>query len=322
MRYSKKREKKIMLYLVMISLLMGAFLLPQVIFRIQDRILCRDITLGKRESMDVEALSTSYEKSLAVRMTDFAEGLAGNDSFYVTSQELEITGEVTELLHSESGFNQEMLTAFAEGGLLPYELWKDIYEVTQWKRYVIYSDDYAKGVNYILWYIEMQDPDGSVFKLLTDAEDGTVYGLRTENNHRLLTENQQDYLRTLFRHGYVMTQLWSFFATYYEVLSEDLLNILYEWMMEGGWLDINHFLDAEVRAEEESWAEKFGISLENGGYEMDAKNRVRFRMPYNNTWLEILIEVEDPEVQSIYGYRYPDLTIGVRQIYEMIPEFA
>ena len=83
MRYSRKREKKIMLYLVMISLLMGAFLLPQVIFRIQDRILCRDITLGKRESMDVEALSTSYEKSLAVRMTDFAEGLAGNDSFYV-----------------------------------------------------------------------------------------------------------------------------------------------------------------------------------------------------------------------------------------------
>lgn len=322
MRYSRKREKKIILYLVMIFLLMGAFLLPQAIFRIQDRILCRDITLGRRESMDVEALSTSYEKSLAVRMSNFSEGLAGNDSFYVTSQELEITREVTDFLYSESGLNQDVLTVFAEGGLLPYELWKGSYAVTQWKRYVIYSDDYAKGVNYILWYIEMQDPDDAVFKLIIDAEDGTVYGLRTENNRKLLTENEQNYLLDFLGYNYVLTQLWGYFAIYYEVMSEDSLEILYRWMEEGGWLDINHFLEEEVRGDEENWSEKLGISVENMGYEMDAKNSVCFQMPYENTWLEIMIEVNNPEVQSAYRYRYPDLTMGVRQIYEMIPEFA
>lgn len=322
MRYSKKREKKIILYLVMLSLLLGAFLLPQVVFRIQDRILCRDITLGQRESMDVEALSISYEKSLAVRMTNFAEGLEGNDKFYVTSQELEISREITDFLHSESVLSQNMIIALVEGGMLPYEIWNDDFEITQWKRYVIYSDDYAKGVNYILWYIEMQASDGSVFKLLVDAEDATIYGLRTENIYRLLTDGEQDYLLENLTDSYVMTQLWGFFTLYYEAMSEDSINLLYNRMGEGGWLDINHFLDEEVRAAGGNGAEIFGVSLENAGYEIDAQNRSCFRVPYNNTFLEVLMKVEGPEVQSSYRYRYRDLTMGVRQICEMIPEFA
>lgn len=323
MKYSRKKEKKITLYLVLISLFVAAFLMPQVIFRIQDRILCKDVTLGQRERMDVEALSTSYEKSLAARMRGFAEGLAENDSFYVTSQELEISREVTDFLYSESGLNQDMVIAFMEGGLLPYEIWKGDYEIQQWKRYVIYSDDYAKGVNYILWYIELQDSDGSVFKMLADAEDGTVYGIRTENSRKSLKWGEHmDYLREFWRYEYVLTQLWGFYAVYYEAISQDTLDILYTWIEEYGWTDINEFLDEEVRAAGESKTEIFGVSLENGGYEIDAKNRIRFRIPYHNTWLEILMDVDDPEVQSSYRYRYPDLTIGVRQIYEMIPEFA
>lgn len=312
----------ITLYLVLISLFVAAFLMPQIIFRIQDRILCKDVTLGQRESMDVEALSISYEKSLAARMTGFAEGLAGNDSFYVTSQELEISREVTDFLYSESGLNQDMVTAFMEGGLLPYEIWKGDYEIQQWKRYVIYSDDYAKGVNYILWYIELQDVDDSVFKLLTDAEDGTIYGLRTEDSHKMLKWDATDYLRDFYIDDYILTQLWGFYAVYYEAISEDAANTLYTWMEEYGWSDINEFLDAEVRTEGEGRPEIPGVSLENAGYDRDGKNRVLFRMPYHNTWLDFMMEMEYPEVQPNYRYLYPDLTIGVRQIYEMIPEFA
>ena len=34
--------------------------------------------------------------------------------------------------------------------MIPVRYWEDGATVNQWKQYVIYSDDYAKGVNFIL----------------------------------------------------------------------------------------------------------------------------------------------------------------------------
>ena len=45
---------------VIIVVLAVALMIPQIIFQVQDRILCSDITLGQRESMNVEALGTTY----------------------------------------------------------------------------------------------------------------------------------------------------------------------------------------------------------------------------------------------------------------------
>lgn len=38
--------------------------------------------------------------------------------------------------------------------------------------------------------------------------------------------------------------------------------------------------------------------------------------------LDILLEIPDGEDEAVYVYGYPDIRIGIRQIYEMIPEFA
>ena len=65
------------------AVVLAALWIPQIIFGLQDGILCRDTTLGQKESMDVEALSTTYEKSLAQRLKSFAEGLGEGDSYYV-----------------------------------------------------------------------------------------------------------------------------------------------------------------------------------------------------------------------------------------------
>ena len=48
----------------------------------------------------------------------------------------------------------------------------------------------------------------------------------------------------------------------------------------------------------------------------------RLRLPYKAASLEIFIEFGtlDSEEKGL-SYAYPDILIGVRQLYEMIPEF-
>ena len=71
--------------------------------------------------------------------------------------------------------------------MIPVMIWESYYSVVTWKQYVIYSDHFEEGVNFILWYIEMQDEDGGTLKLLTDAEDNTLYGIKTEGSSEALT---------------------------------------------------------------------------------------------------------------------------------------
>ena len=74
---TRKRGRKLLNYgvelLALILLIMAAFFTPQIIFQIQDRILCGDTVLWQHESINVVALSASYETSLTDRMMNFAE---------------------------------------------------------------------------------------------------------------------------------------------------------------------------------------------------------------------------------------------------------
>ena len=170
------------IFSVLALLIAAAFFAPQILFQVQDAILCRDTVLTQQESLNVDTLSTTYEKSLEKRMQNFAEGLGEGDTFYTTSQSLALTSEVREYVYSDRGLFSNVVNEFAENGLLPWYIWEGDYTILRWKQYVIYSDDFAKGVNFILWYVEMQDPNGVIVKLLADAEDGTIYAIRTESN--------------------------------------------------------------------------------------------------------------------------------------------
>ena len=84
------------IFSVLALLIAAAFFAPQILFHVQDAILCRDTVLTQQESLNVETLSTTYEQSLEKRMQNYAEGLAEGDMFYVTAQDLALTGEVRE----------------------------------------------------------------------------------------------------------------------------------------------------------------------------------------------------------------------------------
>lgn len=307
--------------LVIGTVVMAALFLPQFIFWVEDNILCGDTTLGRRESMDVESLSTAYESSLTVRMQNFAQGLAESKKYYVTSQELTVNNELTDYLYSDRGLYQNFIQEFAYY-LMPFEIWEDYYSVVSWKQYVIYSDNFEEGVNFILWYIEMQDGDGGVLKLLADAEDGTFYGIKTEDSSLAGSDYRYKEYMELLRYGDGAVEAWTYFAMYYEAVPDDMEDILL-WGEKMG-IDVRTVeaeqgsYDAEISVYNEEEARR--EILKAFSYQNETENRVRFLIPYGDAELDAVLYIEEQERNRFY--LFPNVTVGIRQIYEMIPEFA
>ncbi|MCI9436645.1 MAG: hypothetical protein HFH85_05665 [Lachnospiraceae bacterium] len=307
---------------VIIVVLAAALMIPQIIFQVQDRILCSDIKLGQRESMNVEALGTTYEQSLQNRMQNFAEGLANLESFYVTSQNLSPDETLNSFLYSDVGLNNPLLMNFVYGNLIPIEIWDDYYTITQWKQYVIYSDNYAKGVNFILWYIEMEDGDGAKFKLLADAEDGTLYGVKTEGSYLSGVPLGYMNLQEALRYGGSAVNVWTYYALYYRATIAEMKDFLF-WAGKMGIDTTGIEVDAsytgvEISRKEAAEAERQVQRMVR--YQCETKESARFLLPYGETELDAILSIEERYFDK--EYLFPDITIGIRQIYEMIPEFA
>lgn len=346
-RNRKRRGAPFRYYVLILSvlslLIVLAFFTPQVIFQVQDAILCKGNVLSQQENVNVESLSTTYEQSLGTRMTNYAEGLAGDDTFYVASQNLSDNDELSNYFYSDSCIHSDYVTGLVNANLLPMDLWEMEYSVSQWKQYVIYSDNFTKGVNFILWYIELQDSADRVIKLLADAEDGTIYAIRTEGN--VVPQEGKDrrmsrdysYLDEAGLNDSAVVELWGFYALYYRAIDEDEIKDFYALVNELGWEGVTlvGIGDAAVNEEEETVAKEremvikaLGIDerwqpiLEKVKYHMEGDDGIVFSMPYGDFSLEAVMDVPVIEDVPWDMYIYPNLTIGIRQIYEMIPEFA
>lgn len=327
------------------ALIASAFFAPQILFQVQDAILCREIVHEQQESMNVEALSTTYEQSLAARMRNYAEGQAAGSTFFVTSQELAETSEVREYIYSDNGIYGQLMGNLIEYGLLPTFIWEMGFVVEDCRQYVIYSDDFTKGVNFILWYIEMQDDNGVIFKLLADAEDGTLYAVKTEGNGHGATEETADanssYISDFFWGDEVATRMWAYCASVFKALDDSELKALEIMVGEYGWSG-DGLVDGRVNGENEQQGivaedtngkqarrqeiltihEEWGEILEKVQYYMSGEDAMFFLLPYGDAVLDLVIKASVSEDPVIYIYGTPDVTIGIRQIYEMIPEFA
>lgn len=357
---TRKRGRKLLNYgvelLALILLIMAAFFTPQIIFQIQDRILCGDTVLGQRESINVEALSATYEKSLTARMMNFAEGMADEEKFYLSSQELEITDEVRDYVKGDTAFFQDFIYMLMDAGMLYGEFWG--YDITVWKQYVIYSDNYARGVNFILWYIEMENEYGERVKLLADAEDGTLYAVKAEDNIRMWERDDMpyEYYAIIYGGDYAAGELWIWFMVYYGGMNANSAGLLQNIVSNTGYT-LNHILEAypfmeEIPQEElHYYFEKYGIDAGSVGIEVDeagnkeldlfqssditvGKNAgylirdmgdVSYLLPFGKGCLEVVMETgnTDELEKLLYQniYKAPDIIIGIREIYEMIPEF-
>lgn len=361
-RGGKKREyKKNIAFeyslgvLGLLLLISTAFLGPRLVFDMQDKMRCREIVTKSPEEVDITSFNTGYETGLYKRMEKFAAGLAEGEQYYVSVQDMEITSEIRDWLgtycYDSAGFS--ILAWNLE--VLPEEAFS--YELLDWKRCVIYSDDFAGGVNFILWYMELGLEGNPVVKLLLDGETGDIYGVRTDFSSLQLEEGTIYYTRLPAAYGINDTGtetaiLWEWcliFSEYFGGLTElnEMMNylekmgygyILYNFSGDdvnsdrGGGIQVEEVWDAEAetllmyRTETDAVEydpEKIKAMLQVLHWEVDPENgNMSFYFPYGENQLKLCFRL-DGNIRALgkWGPKYMDVIFGFPEIYERVPAF-
>lgn len=351
-RYEVVREKGSYLIggLALAILLIAAFAVPKLIFTIQDIVRGETMVLSAREKLDISAFGTSYERTLYKRMASYADGVGEGRTYYVAAQDMEDTTELEAFLVSaQTGMHQESVQFLADMGFVPnfFTGWTNIereVEVKKWKQYVIYGDDFAEGVNFILRYVELEWMDGTYrMKLLLDGESGAVYGIRWENTNW----DDADFkdVSIVKREGINEEFMWQilymlarYVGGYNEMLSEDELLMLVGLIYQNFWklekedqTEITYGIVQELEAMGYNWSEEKiqfieGLIKKANWWIEENGNRLVFAIPYGENTLDFIIKSEHGaseerwHVYKRYIY-YRDMIMGFPDIYRMIPEF-
>lgn len=325
------------------ALIFAAFFLPQLVFHVQDDLRCRDYQFDMQEVQDITLLSTSYETSLYNRLLRFAEDEQSGAKLYVTSQEMTPNQELYDFLESVEGLQQSNILMLMDTGLFSYSLIYD-YQVTDWKQYVIYSDNYARGVNFIIWYIELEQESGAVLRLLLDAETGSLYGIQSDyeamreqakvysdtmreqaaGEKKVYSNTLIDFLGVIFGSAYNMAEAWMSLAYCYGGFDEradffaESEKLLQEMESYGYDTEIDGYLKAPYAEKEISW-----IGNDSQWSVRDYGKELEFVFPYGEYSQKFLLNMSGDVIYvEDYYAMLADVTVGFPSIYELIPEFA
>lgn len=336
--------------LALTALVGAAFFSPGWVFGFQDNIRCGDQVLEERENVNVTALSTNYESSFYQRMVNFAEDPAGT-SYYVASEELTDYDKLQDFLNSEYGFDSGRIWPLIQLGLVTEEFF--VCEISGWKQYVIYSDDYTKGMNFILWYIELEHPETyEKYKLLVEADTGEIYGIKADMGG-VFHSFEKGYDRNIiyyehsleeclgFPSGEMYDEEWAILALFFSGLTlpdfyefADLYFTAAEIIHEKALLDaesVDGTINVQMSGDElDEVRFKMGITDEDDRQWIDflesypamsvwdKGNRLEYTFPYGDGSLIFRMQM----AKSVpYPWRLQDITVGFPEIYELIPEF-
>lgn len=353
-RFDVEREKGSYLIggLALAILLIAAFAVPKLIFTIQDIVRGETMVLSAREKPDISAFGTSYERTLYKRMVSYADGIGEGRTYYTAAQDMENTTELEAfLVSSQTGMHQIGAQFLVNMGFVPnfFAGWTNIereVEVKKWKQYVIYGDDFAEGVNFILRYVELEWQGGVYrMKLLLDGESGAVYGIRWEVTDWSNASFKD--VSIMKREGFNEETMWNllyllamYVGGYDEMLSEDEHVLLSGLISQKFWdlekakhteAEITSIIAGEMEALGYSWSEEKmqyveGLMKKANWWIEEDGNRLAFAIPYGENTLDFIIKSEHGaseerwHVYNRYIY-YRDMIMGFPDIYRLIPEF-
>lgn len=313
------------------ALILSSLYLPQAFFAVQDTIQYKGISLMQQEQMDILSLSTGYEASLYRRLANFAEGRAGERRYYVDEQEKEVTEEIWDFLRSEEGMNQNFIRIFMELIQPSPNYLREISQILQWKQYLIYSDDYAQGVNFILWFFELEAPEGYRTFVLMDAQDYTIYAVKIYNmsssGYALISST--DGMTIPFWNNSAMTEsnldMWMALNVEFGILRAETAMALYEIHSD---LYQYNLRKGAVQSQQVDFIDADGNSVEIWMWPNATPAKVNGEPVYgeygDGTKYYLLLLDEN---QLTYTLRFLgdgsvfSVTAGVQEIYELIPEF-
>lgn len=286
----------------LVILVAAAFLVPQIIFAVQDELRVKNTVTEERGALDVAKLNLKYESNLRNRMSHFAQ----KKNYYVTVVENDKTDENELRLQLESLLdNYGLLTATDRFYGLFYDLIVSngisASDVLKWEKYIIYGDDFKDGIALMVCFLDIDLMDGSRIRILVDTETNTFYYLsitvpnfvseyRYSNNSAVMqngsfTDSLWDGMETGKNAGYL--DLFIFYANYYECDSFD-----------------------ETRGIDSDFADQIT-------YEYINKNnsRASFLLNYGESDLNFMIH-------TIVSEDSRQISIGITQVGELIPGLA
>lgn len=305
----------------LVGLVIFALCLPQLVFQSQDRRICSETALEKREDIDIALLSASNYPSLNTRMTVFAEGLTDGKNYYVSSHEMDMAAneEIYQQFErdpskiTQSGFIWSMLSSRS---LANSFIDKNI-QIVNWEQFVIYSDDYAQGVNFIIWYFEFVGEDGEKMEVLLDAQDHTLYGVRAGHDTTKL-EQWYDVTRDITLYEYfqsvslAMDELWFFLIYNYEGMSDEEFQQFYNNVVQ---YYINESGDTTVQSQ---------IILPSyPEWNFSDDNTLNMHVPYGAQHLNYIMKTLPYVSESgETNVTYPEVVFGFEGICRLIPPFS
>lgn len=326
MNKAKKRKQYFITAIILILLIVTAYLIPQFYFATQDKKRFRVTELENREVFDITALGVPYEQSMYERLSRYAREIQEGKTFYITKQEQTPDAAFYDVLNSEWGLYQDNILFLVDYGILPASFifefdWSEGFFVAEWDQYVVYTENFSDGVNFIFWYMELQSVDGGILKILVDAETKEMYAV------------QADYTKSEKK-------------TKYEKEKETLDSLSDENVAEvGNYFYSQYGEDITVQEKERAGEEK--LSLAAGAETSMAADKYSYQSnaeaeEIENGYSQVIYDSEDGKTQIDYQYQYGDSkltfrlenttetetnlydrdTAGFLDIYRMIPGFS
>lgn len=316
----------------------------------QDDIRCSAVVSMSPEAVDITSFNTDYETDLYKRLERFAKGLAEGREYYVTVQDMELTTEITDWFASEQGYYQDGVQVLLWNlRLIPDDVF--YCDLISWKRCVIYGDDFAGGVNFILWYIELGNNDKPAARLLVDGETGEIYGIRTNFDAYFEAGAIPDNIQATIMDSYNIYEddMWDLSImlsiVYGGLETADMLN----WLASIGidyypvdgitYIAVSTDYAAYLREKEimevnagklpdTDWLNRYSVDeirdfLQRLQWQVSEDgNCLDFDFPYEDSRLDFRIQL-DGKIRWFkkWDSSYTDIIFGFPEIYERIPAF-
>ncbi len=158
-------------------LIFAAFMLPRLLFAVQDRERMGEVGQGSRLGINFAALEENYEASRISRLGRYAQGRESGKDYYVSEVAFELSfeeqAEILEKAYVQAPIwlmeNVQAALGRRFFGAMGRDSWV---EISDWKKYVVYD---AENVSFICWYADVLLDSGESIRMLLDAEDGSFY---------------------------------------------------------------------------------------------------------------------------------------------------
>lgn len=305
----KDRTTYLNCILAMVILLICALLGPQFLFAIQDNHIQGEIYAGERSQMDMSLLNVGYPKVLRDRLVSFARGRQNGKQYFATATDYVVDMECYDIV--DGILDEEWFSFNYDTGII-FRDYKEIlkvgYTIEECKRYVIYDEALENGVAFVAWYFDMTISDSTRLKLLTDAEDGTLYQLQI-----VIQEDEEwvyyGYPDMVYLYTELVNNLVLYWYSYYDAGESG--EVSYEYLPE------NKVYDADKQKAVTNIQKTEVIQAYDSIMIEDKFALIKKALPYRDSQLmwQMQVQRENAVADTI-------ISMGIAELNELVPEFA